>query len=359
MPVITRYFTKEFLKTLALCLSSFVALYLLVDLFERLDDIVEHKASFSQVVKYCLYQIPMIVYQVLPLGILLCTFITLGIFVKNNEITAIKAHGISLFSVLKTFVFISSLFCVFSLFLQEFVLPHTNWQVKKIKNIHIKGKKEATYLKKEDFWFRSKNRICKIGYFDPGKNRLYNITLFYFDPEFRVEKKIEAESAVWTKDHWVFNNGAERSFKKTGEMKTKKFKSREIAIDKVPEDFMSFRKESEEMSFTEIRAFINKTKQEGYPTVSFEADMHAKISYSFICIIMAVLGIPFSLMIGRSGGMALGIAISLALGFVYWTFFAFCLSLGKGGELAPFVSAWSANLAFGFLGLYLFLHVRQ
>ena len=274
----------------------------------------------------------MIVYQVLPLGILLCTFITLGIFVKNNEITAIKAHGISLFSVLKAFVFISSLFCVFSLFLQEFVLPQTNWQVKKIKNIYIKGKKEATFLKKDDFWFRNKNRICKTGYFDQGKNSIHNINIYYFDLDFRVEKKIEAESAVWTKDHWVFNNGVERSFKKTGEMKIKKFKSREIAIDKIPEDFMSFRKESEEMSFTEIRAFINKTKQEGYPTVSFEADMHAKISYSFICIIMAVLGIPFSLMIGRSGGMALGIAISLVLGFIYWTFLPFVFLWEREGS---------------------------
>ena len=122
MLVITRYFTKEFLKTLALCLSSFVALYLLVDLFERLDDIIEHQTSFSHVVQYCLYQIPMIIYQTLPLGILLCTFITIGIFVKNNEITALKAHGISLFRVLKVFVFIAFLFSLFSLFLQEFVL---------------------------------------------------------------------------------------------------------------------------------------------------------------------------------------------------------------------------------------------
>jgi len=359
LSVITRYFTKEFLKTLVLCLSTFIMLYLLVDLFERLDDIVKHKTPFFLVVKYCLYQIPMIVYQVLPLGILLCTFITIGIFVKNNEITAIKAHGISLFSVLKTFVFISSLFCVLSLFLQEFVLPHTNWQVKKIKNIHIKGKKDPSFLKKEDFWFKSKNRICKIGFFDPGKNSLHNIVLFYFDSSFGVEKKIEVENAVWITDHWVFNNGVERSFKKTGEMEIKKFKSREIAFDKTLDDFISFRKESEEMSFTEIRAFIKKTEQEGYPTAELKADMHAKISYSFICIIMAILGIPFSLMIGRSGGMAMGTAISLALGFIYWIFFAFCLSLGKGGELTPFVSAWSANLAFGFLGLYLFLHVRQ
>jgi len=357
--VITRYFTKEFLKTLALCLSSFIALYLLVDLFERLDDIIENQTALSHVIQYCLYQVPMIIYQVLPLGVLLCTFITIGIFVKNNEITALKAHGISLFSVLKVFVLISFLLFLFSLFLQEFVLPQANWQVKKIKKVYIKGKKNPTLLIKEESWFRSQNSICQIGFFDPLKNTLHQVNIFYFGKDFNLNKKIEAEKAVWTEDRWIFNNGVERRFKKTGEMTLEKFKSRQIAFDKSPEDFIAFHKESEEMSFTEIRAFIKKTREMGYSTTAFEADMHAKISYSFICIIMAVLGIPFSLMIGRSGGMALGIAISLALGFSYWTFFAFCLSLGQGGGLPPFISAWSANLAFAFLGLYLFLHVRQ
>jgi lipopolysaccharide export system permease protein len=47
------------------------------------------------------------------------------------------------------------------------------------------------------------------------------------------------------------------------------------------------------------------------------------------------------------------------VGFLYWIFFAFCLSLGKGGALNPFISAWIANAAFGVLGVYMFLHVRQ
>jgi len=357
--VITRYFTKEFLKILGLCLSAFIALYLLVDLFERLDDIIENHTSFSHVVQYCLYQIPMIIYQVLPLGVLLCTFLTIGGFVKNNEITALKAHGISLFRVLKVFIFIAFLLSVFSLFLQEFVLPQANRQVKRIKNVYIKGKKDPTLVKKEQFWFRSRDKICKVGFYDFQTKTLHHVHLFFFDAEFNLRKKIVAEKAVWKETNWLFYNGRERRFQKNGEMVLTRFEKRRLAFEKQPEDFEAFRKESEEMSFTEIRRYIRKTKQEGYPTAAFEADMHAKISYSFICIIMAILGIPFSLMIGRSGGMAMGIAISLALGFVYWTFFAFCLSLGQGGELSPFVSAWSANLAFAFLGLYLFQHVRQ
>jgi lipopolysaccharide export system permease protein len=113
------------------------------------------------------------------------------------------------------------------------------------------------------------------------------------------------------------------------------------------------------MSFSEIRAFIQQLKREGFSSTTYEVDMYAKVSYSFINVIMMLLGIPFALRIGRSGGMALGIAISIAIGFVYWIFFGFCLSLGKGGAMPPFLAAWIANVAFGFFGMYMFLYVRQ
>ena len=47
MLIITRYYTREFLKIFALCLASFVVLYLLVDLFENLDSFIKNKASLS------------------------------------------------------------------------------------------------------------------------------------------------------------------------------------------------------------------------------------------------------------------------------------------------------------------------
>ena len=120
MLIITRYFTREFLKTFLLCMGAFVALYLLVDLFDRLDDMIKRQVPLSLIIQYVLCSIPMIIYRLCPLGVLLCTFITLGIFVRNQEITALKAHGISLFRVLKVFVLLSGGLFLFSICLQEY-----------------------------------------------------------------------------------------------------------------------------------------------------------------------------------------------------------------------------------------------
>jgi lipopolysaccharide export system permease protein len=111
--IINRYFTREFLKIFCLCLGSFISLYLLVDLLEHIDDMIKNQMAFGLVIKYCLSSIPMILYQVCPMGVLLCTFITLGLFVKHNEIMALRAHGVSLYRVLRVFIFIAVSLCFF------------------------------------------------------------------------------------------------------------------------------------------------------------------------------------------------------------------------------------------------------
>jgi lipopolysaccharide export system permease protein len=357
--IITRYFTREFLKIFFLCLSSFLALYLLVDLLEHIDDMIKNQVAFGLIIKYCLSSIPMIIYQMCPMGMLLCTFITLGLFVKHNEIMALRAHGVSLYRVLRVFVFIAVSLCVFSLWLQEYVLPTTNQIVKEIKNVNIKGKKPSKLFKKFNYWYRSQDTIYNIDYFDPDKNVLQKISVLYFDSSFNIIKRVDAQSATWENDVWLFHTGIEREFLPDGTMKLNRFEKKPLSINKTPDDFKSARKEAEEMSFTELWSFVKKMRQEGYLPTSYEVDMYAKISYAFITVIMALLGIPFALRTGRSGGMAFGITLSIVLGFVYWIFFAFCVSLGKSGALPPILAAWTANITFGMLGLYLFLHVRQ
>jgi len=360
MLIITRYYTREFLKIFVLCLASFVVLYLLVDLFENLDGFIKNKAPLAAIIRYFLYSIPIILYQICPLGMLLCTFITIGVFVRFNEITALKAQGISLFTVFKVFLFIAAFTWIFSLWLQEYVLPYTNRQMKEIKNIQIKGKKGAAILARDHFWYRSQNAIFNIDIFYPHKNMIQGITIYYFTPDFQLQERIDAQWGSWKQQgDWIFHDGVTRTFKPEGEIKTEAFSERLITIHETPDDFKMSQKLSEEMSFNELRAYIKKTGLEGYDTTPYEVDMQAKISYPFINIIMAMLGIPFALMIGRSGGMALGITVSVLLGFLYWIFFALCLSLGKNGSLPTFFSAWLANVAFGSLGLYMFLQVKQ
>jgi lipopolysaccharide export system permease protein len=106
------------------------------------------------------------------------------------------------------------------------------------------------------------------------------------------------------------------------------------------------------MGFTALRPYCKTIQDNGYDATSYRTLMHAKISLPFGALIMAFLGIPFSLRDGRSGGIGLGIVISIVIGFSYFVTNALILSLGQHGALPPIIAAWTANLIFAGAGLW-------
>jgi len=74
---------------------------------------------------------------------------------------------------------------------------------------------------------------------------------------------------------------------------------------------------------------------------------------------MVLVGIPFALKTGRSGGAALSIGISVLIGFVYGVFYYVFLSIGKAGILSPFFASWTPTLLFGLTGIFTLMSVRQ
>jgi lipopolysaccharide export system permease protein len=74
---------------------------------------------------------------------------------------------------------------------------------------------------------------------------------------------------------------------------------------------------------------------------------------------MVLVGIPFALKSGRSGGMALSIGISVMIGFAYGITYYIFLSFGRSGVLPPFLSSWTPILLFGLIGIFTLVSVRQ
>jgi lipopolysaccharide export system permease protein len=73
---------------------------------------------------------------------------------------------------------------------------------------------------------------------------------------------------------------------------------------------------------------------------------------------MVLLGIPFALRNIRSGGTAMGIGVSIAIGFLFFVINAVLLSYGSSGVLPPVIAAWGANILFMLGGIWLSMTVK-
>jgi lipopolysaccharide export system permease protein len=125
-----------------------------------------------------------------------------------------------------------------------------------------------------------------------------------------------------------------------------------------PTDFRRIVRKSEEMSFRQLLAYVRKVEAEGYAATVYRVDLYGKSAYPFVCIIMALVGIGLTARKRLHQGLPVSITYGIGIGFLYWVFQSFCLSLGYGGILPPVLAAWMANLVFLCGGLLLVMQAE-
>jgi lipopolysaccharide export system permease protein len=123
----------------------------------------------------------------------------------------------------------------------------------------------------------------------------------------------------------------------------------------LPEDLKRVAKKSDEMNFMELLEYIKDVESEGYDATSYRVDLHAKIAFPLVSIILCLVATGIAAKRKIREGLALNIVYGIGLMFLYWIFYSFCLSLGYGGVLLPVIAAWTANFIFLCIGIFYLL----
>jgi lipopolysaccharide export system permease protein len=358
MKIITRYISKEFLKLFAITFLAFVMLYMLVDFFEKIDDFVETKTT-EYALTYFIYKVPFVSVQMAPMAVLMSTIITLGIFSRKHEIIAMKANGISLLRIGSPFIAVALIITIIGFATSEFIVPYANRKANTIWRSHVKKKPHELIYKSEQLWYKGENAIYNIRSFNSRTNTLEGVIINQFDRDFRLVRRIQAHSAIWEKDHWSFHNGIVKKADENGSYKIITFKDKIFDLIETPDDFKREVKYSDEMGFAELSEYAKKIINEGYDACRYLVDMHIKISFPFICVIMSLIGIPLALRKEKGVGIATGIGISLGIILLYLVTCVIAQTIGYSGVVPPIVAAWFANILFGTIGLFLLVNTKQ
>ena len=359
MRIITRHITHEFLKYFAIMLVSFVAIFLVVDFFEKVDNFVEAGAGMKTTLVYYLYQVPLIVQQILPAAILLGVIITLGLMAKRRELLVLRSSGISLLRITYPLLLVSVCCAIGLFFLNETALPSLHQRANRIWQEKVLKKPIATFFRNEKIWHRGKGIIYHIDFYDPDKQTLHGITIYKLSPTFELLERIDAHSAKWMGDHWQFEQGIVQNRADNGEYQSKRFDSEAFVVAETPDDFKHTVRKPEELSFIELRAYAKKLRMEGYDATRFETDMQGKIAFPFVCVVMTLAGIPIAFRTERKGGIAAGVGMGVLVAFLYFTLYSVSVTSGQSGALPPVVAGWLANGVFLTSGVILMATVRQ
>lgn len=355
-----RYVLREFLKMLGMIVFSTAVLITVIDYTQISADVRTNHIAFHTVFAYYRFMFFQIVSWTLPISVLVATLITFGIFSKNNEVTAFKSGGVSLYRVALPVVAVALIIGGLSYLLSEFVLPYSNQRMDQLRN-KIKGKKTIATASQQKLWFAGKGRyIINFLSYDRATRQLGQVQIFELHPTiFRLTRRVYAQTAKWDGNGWEFQNGWMRSFADDGRTTTFTPIVAPVRLQYAerPEDFETEVKTPEQMTYGQLRRYIDTVKQSGYAADALTVRLYMKTSWPFLSVVMALIALPFAFRVGKRGALY-GVGIGLVLGITYWIIFALSTKLGEVGNLPALLSAWSANILFAIAALYMFLHVE-
>ncbi|MBZ5554243.1 MAG: LptF/LptG family permease [Acidobacteriia bacterium] len=361
--ILDEYILRGFFAYLLLSLAAFIIIFIIVTLFELISDIVRNDISPLTTIYYFVFLTPQIVYTLTPLAILVATLVNFGLLTKTNQITAMKASGLSLYRLSLSLLFSAAVISVGMFVLQDFVLPGSNQRQDMYRNI-IKGRPPQTFLRPNQNWIvgtgNAHLQIYNYNYYDPDKQVFAGLSVFEIDPHsFEITRRIFARQTYRDaySDRWIYDDGWVRDFAAGAPEPYRTFSVTTFAeMTEKPEYFVKVVKLSEQMNARELWHYIGSLQQSGFDVVRLMVQYYRKFSYPAMAFIMVLIAIPFSFSTGRRGALY-GVGLSIVIGIVYWAVAGLFEAMGSFNKLNPMIAVWSPNLLFGLGGLYLLLTI--
>lgn len=361
MKIIDRYLLRQFITTALFALGAIIIIFIVIDMMENLDDFLDKNASLEIVAKYYLYFTPEIIKLMIPVAILLSALFTTGRMSSFHELTALKSSGVSLYRFMSPLLLLSLVVSIGAIYFNGWIVPDANKKKFNLEREYLQ--KHLDYVARDNIFIQdSHTRIISIGYFDDVRYVATRVSVQDFsDTNFTVvAARYDAAQMRWdsTSKEWTLLNGAHRSFNSDRET-LERFASRTIGkLHFNPEDIRKKQQKPDEMSYPDLKEFIENQQRAGQNVSRWLVDFYGKVSFPFASVIVVLFGVPFSSVKRRSGlGVEFGIAVGIC--FVYMIFLKMSQAFGYNGYLDPLLTAWLANLLFLLVGVVNLLRVPK
>ena len=374
--LLDRYIAGSWAGNVMLVLVAFMSIYFLGEFMDLIDDIQQHGVKGKVILHYYAFHVWQIGFTVAPVAVLVGVLVTLGLLARHNEITAMKAGGISVYRAAGPVLGMGLLASLLLYGMQEWMLPVTNKAAALEFNV-IKGRPAQASDQYDRRWvLASDERFYNFDYIvernttrargvaEPatgGEFSVYGFSIYDVEPKtWELRERLFASRAAW--------NGATRTYelehgwrRTTGERSS----YRPFAAERVrvighdpggeiepPSYFRREEKPSDTMGFAELTAYIRSLESRGFDVAKLRVQLHRKLAFPMVGFVMTLLAVPFSFIVARRGALY-GIGIAIVIAIVYWAVLGIFEALGNNALLHPALAAWAPNLAFGAIGLYL------
>ncbi len=373
MRLLDRYLLRELIVPLAYCLGGFLIFWAAFDLLGEIYTYRQLNLGFWDVVQYYLIRAPELLVTVIPIALLLALLYALTNHARHQELTAMRAAGVSLWRLCAPYLAVGASFTIVVFLLNEIWVPRSLTAANSIltrRGGTLKNQVDPRWTRDLTFLNEKDKRLWNIGLYDrrTGKMWLPNVEWWTENGE---RHRVAAAQAIYTNQMWVFLDARELHFLPDANPQWRRGETNRLELadwTETPELIDSeivfshlSSIEAAERSQMSLRQILNY--QRLHPDLrstrraKLATQLHARIAEPWTCLVVVLIAIPFGTPSGRRN-VFVGVASSIFIAFSYFVLARFSLALGTGGYLPALIAAWFPNLAFGISGIWLTQRVR-
>ncbi len=371
MNKLSRYILKEFISFLWYILLAFAIIFILVDLVENADNFIDDKVHMHLIALYYLFYLPYIAVLTIPVAMLLATMFSLGRLVGDNEITAMKASGISLYRILAPIYLFAIIVGAFVMVFSEYVVPKTNMfreQIDEMQNEFSFSKSIDHELDRANIYLANNDgAIIYAKVYSSKRKSAQNVIIL--KPSYiynaagdstvtGIVERYDAARMDYLEGSWHLLNAVHRTFSDT----TTVYKEYETLsadfIQRKPSDFARIELEPEQMDYFQLREYINDVNSRGGDASEWLVDLYMKIAFPFVSFVIVFFGAPMTAGSSNRGKTA-AFGIALSISFIYYALISSSQVLGRNGALDPLMAAWAPNTFFFLVGLLMLSRAKK
>lgn len=358
MKILRNYLLKEFIGPFLVSLAVLTFVMLLGNLVKIAELVINKGVNIFTVAKLFLYMTPYLVIYTVPIAVLAGVLIAFGRLSGDNEIIAIRASGINIFSIILPLLVVALILSLLLFFFSDQIIPYAHFALRKtLAEVGIKNPTAAlepgvfinSFEKYILFIYAiDQNKLYNIRIYEPqGDNKPTRIIVakkgeFIAVPERKTIKLKLVDGTADEPDPDNPNNFFKLNFKTYFMSLNLSRLDESSQLDKKPKD----------MTIAELKNEINSLRKEGVEPIPLLTEIHKKASLSLACFIFVLLGAPLSI-ITRRREKSINFGIAFIIVGIYYLLLLGSEALSLQGYLDPYLAMWLPNIIYGLTGITL------
>lgn len=370
MRLLDRYLLRELFLPLSYCLGGFLIFWISFDLINEISHFQKHGLSFLDIAEYYLVTTPELLLVVMPIALLLALLYALTTHARANELTAMRAAGISLWRLAMPYFAVGILFSAAYLLINELWVPNSIEKADEIENRYETKKADAAkghWRRNLKFLNARDNRAWWIKAYNVKTSQMRDVLIDWRSPEGK-RTVIAAREGIFSDGVWRFNNVAQSAATDIGDVsvftnqiefsgwaETPALIKSEIKITGLNSKQAA---KKPQLSIADISNYLRLHPQlDRDARALISTQLHARIAWPVTCLVVVFIALPFGAITSRRN-VFVGVASSIFICFSFFILMRVGLALGTSNRLPGWLAAWLPNFLFGGGAIWLTLRLR-